>query len=155
MYDSLVLNPLSEQWEAQLGAWCADAGCSALQTECLLLYAEGMTWAQIRLKLHGALRRDGDVKRMVGQALEKVTARHPEIHEAGDRFSRWLVLAARNRDDHDVREPGVRGVAPDRASQGFQGVQMVPADRAEIVQDSVSCLRRWVEQNRPVLVAVA
>lgn len=145
-----MLNPLTEQWEAELGEYCQRAALSAVQREIVLLFEEGMSESQVKLKLHlGA--------RNLRMDLQTIRARLRPVVEELERpareFPRVLVMCAANKRIHDERPPDLRGVTPDRSSDRFQGARMVPGDDRRLVQDDASTLTLWLQANRPALVS--
>lgn len=141
-----------DETQAQLARWCHEAGCTPIQTECVLLWAQGWNVRRIREHLEPAVPNDKAAQSAVLQGAAKVAEAHPDILKAGGRFTRELIMTAANKDDHDTRPADVRGVEPDRASQRFQGARIVTSDRREVKQSQSDSVRHWIHQTRPVAV---
>lgn len=145
----LPLTPQERAAETELYLACRRAGLDPFQTEVVLYRAEGMNSGRIAVKLHKPAA-------VIGKALGAARVKLRQYLETAEaearRFPEMLLFCVLDRRTYDERPPGVCGVTPARASQGFQGAPPVTADDPRLGQDLNSALRLADQALRPAQV---
>lgn len=138
---------LRDEWEDNLEPHFQAAGLSSLQRECWVMQRlDRLSPQQIRGILH--LKRTQDVRDFIGQADAKLSGL-PGFWDAARQFERDLMQVSANRDDHEHRPDGVRGVTPDRASDKLFGAKVVGFGDLRLRQDEPSAALLWARKSMP------
>jgi hypothetical protein len=136
--------------EAVLNTACREAHLSWVETEAILLRADGYSYAFIRNKLqpylHHTQRRD--IKFWLDALTKRIAPHLEDFWEPGRRWPEWLDLCVRNSRVADERDPTRSGVTPAHELQRYTPARMVAADDRRLQQSASECLVHYANEER-------